>query len=57
MGRILKFTFKESLRGEITIFVRKLRKIIERLKRFCNSKGFLFVNNSNVDENSLNKLL
>ena len=35
----------------------KFKDINERLKRFCNSKGFLFVDNSNVDENSQNKSL
>ena len=35
----------------------KIKDINERLKRFCNSKGFLFVNNNNVDENSQNKSL
>ena len=35
----------------------KIMDINERLKRFCNSKGFLFIDNSNIDENSLNKSL
>ena len=35
----------------------KMKDINERLKRFCNSKGFLFIDNSSVDENSLNKSL
>ena len=34
----------------------KIKKINERLKRFCNSKAFLFVDNSNVDENSKTKV-
>ena len=35
----------------------KIKDINEKLKRFCNSKGFFFVDNSNVDENILNKSL
>ena len=35
----------------------KIKDINERLKRFYNSKGFLFVDNSNIDESSLNKSL
>ena len=35
--------------------VEKIKDINERLKRFCDSKGFLFMDNSNVNENSLNK--
>ena len=35
----------------------KITDINERLKSFCNSKGFLFVDNSNIDESSLNKSL
>ena len=35
----------------------KITGINERLKSFCNSKGFLFVDNSNIDESSLNKSL
>ena len=31
----------------------KIKNINKRLKRFCNSRCFLFINNSNVDENSL----
>ena len=35
----------------------KIKDINERLKRFCNSKGFLFRDNSNIDESTLNKSL
>ena len=37
----------------------KIKDINERLKikRFCNSKGFLFTDNSNIDETSINKNL
>ena len=35
-------------------FVEKIKGINERLNRSCNSKGSLFIDNSNVDENSLN---
>ena len=35
----------------------KIKDIIGRLKRYCNSKGFLFIDNSNIDENSLYKSL
>ena len=36
---------------------KKIKDINERLKRFCNSRGFLFIDNSNIDESSLNKNL
>ena len=35
----------------------KIKDINERLKRCCNSKGFLFIDNCNVDKNSLHKSL
>ena len=35
----------------------KIKDINERLKRFCNSKSFLFIDNSNIDERSLDKKL
>ena len=35
----------------------RIKDINERLKRFCNGKGFLFIDNSNIDERSLNKKL
>ena len=35
----------------------KIRDINARLKRFCNSEGFFFIDNSNIDESSLNKSL
>ena len=34
-----------------------IKDINERLKGYCNSKDFLFVDNSNVDENSLNIIM
>ena len=35
----------------------KIKVINERLKSFCNSKGFLFIDKSSIDEGSLNKTL
>ena len=35
----------------------KIKDINERLKSFYNSKGFLFIDNSSIDESSLNKSL
>ena len=35
----------------------KIKDINERLKRFCNSKSFLFIDSCNIDKNSLNKSL
>ena len=36
---------------------KKIKEINKRLERCCNSKGFLFTDNSNVDESNLNKRL
>ena len=35
----------------------KIKVINERLKSFCNSKGFLFIDESSIDEDSLHKTL
>ena len=35
----------------------KIKDINERLERFCNNKGFLFIDNSNVNEICLSKNL
>ena len=35
----------------------KIKDINERLKRLCNSKSFLFIDNRNNDKSSLNKSL
>ena len=35
----------------------KIEEINGRIKKYCNSKGFLFTDDSNVDENSLNSIL
>ena len=35
----------------------KIKDINERLKRFCNSKSFLFIDNGNIGGSSLNKIL
>ena len=35
----------------------KIKEIIKRLERCCSCKGFVFTDNSNIDESSLNRSL
>ena len=56
-GSDIQVGFSEIIEWRDHYLGEKIKDINERLKRFCNSKGFFFIDNSNVDENSLNKSL
>ena len=40
-----------------TNFEDQIKETNEKLKRYCESNGFIFVDNDNINEKSLNKSL
>ena len=56
MSQVRKIS--KTIQGKMdTNFEDQIKETNEKLKRYCESNGFIFVDNDNINEKSLNKSL
>ena len=56
-GREINLRFSSIIRRTDQDFDDKIKDINDRLKRYCSSKEYLFINNNNISDRYLNRSL